>query len=197
MVVFLNTVRGVGTNLEGHVWLWLGYSCRKLFESCKLQNTALLQMSDVSLVFHVRRCLPSVEKLYILVVYHLRSRWCAEHFTSLLFQKLTILTFILKFYLMGLYIKLQNKDSFSWLSVIGLWQVAHGNEDWKSLGTTSLCSVILLGNELFEQQWWAPDGHQQLICHKNDKSFHRCKYWFHFPSALGNYMMLIVCYLFG
>lgn len=123
----------------------------------KLQNTALLQMgnyADVSVVFHVWRCLPSVEKLYILVVYHLRSRWCTEHFTNFSFQKWTVLAFISKFYLMGLYIKLQNKDSFSWLSVIGHSQVALGNEDWKSLGIISLFSVVLLGNELFVEQQW-------------------------------------------
>lgn len=76
--------------------------------------------ADVSVVFCVSRCLPSADKLHVLVVYQLRSRWCEEHFTYFLFQKLTILAFISKFYSMGLYIKLQNKDPFSWLSVICL-----------------------------------------------------------------------------
>lgn len=35
-----------------------------------------------------------------------------------------------------------------------LSQVAHGNEDWQSLETTSLFSVTLLGNELFDEQQW-------------------------------------------
>lgn len=140
----------------------------------KLQNTALLQMgnyADLSVVFHVW-CLLSGEKWYISELYHLRSRWCAAGFTYFLFRKLTILAFISKFCMMGLCIKFQNKGFFSWLAVIGLSQVGYGNEGWKSLGITSLFSVLLLGNELFvEQQWWAPNGHQQLIPHRNDNTF--------------------------
>lgn len=76
----------------------------------ELQNTALLQMdnyANVNVVFHVWRCLPSVVKLYILVLYHLRSRWCAEHFTYCLLEQWSVLAFISKFYSMGLYTEFQ------------------------------------------------------------------------------------------
>lgn len=142
----------------------------------------------VSVVFYVRRCLPSVEKLYILVVYHLRSRWCAEHFIYFLLQKLTILTFILKLF-DGVVHKTAERRFF--FLVICYRPFTSSSWKWGLEVIRNNIFVVLLDDELFvEQQWWAPNGHQQLICHKDDKYFHRYKYWFHFPSALGNYMIL-------
>lgn len=78
----------------------------------EFQNAALLQMgnyANMNVVFHDWRCLPSVVKLYILLLYHLRSRWCAENalLTYSLLEQWTVLAFISKFYSVGLYIKFQ------------------------------------------------------------------------------------------